>query len=55
MQNSSLNSYYICWMELNCIKPNPLSLGECRLFINIIFRGCLLEGCLFERGVCLII
>ena len=28
MQNSLLNLYYICWMELNYIKPNPLSLGE---------------------------
>ena len=28
MQSSLLNFYYICWMELNRIKPNPLSLGE---------------------------
>ena len=27
MQNSLLNFYYIFWMELNLIKPNPLSLG----------------------------
>ena len=25
MQNSLLSFYHICWMELNCIKPNPLS------------------------------
>ena len=47
MQNSLLNFYYICWMELSCMKPNPLSLGG-RLFINIIFFG---GGRLIERGV----
>ena len=25
MQNSLFNFYYVCWMELDCIKQNPFN------------------------------
>ena len=39
MQNSLFNFYYVCWMELDCIKQNPFNQ-----------KGHLLEQeCLFNK------
>ena len=39
MQNSLFNFYYVCWMELDCIKQNPFNQ-----------KGHLLEQeCLFKK------
>ena len=35
MQDILRNFYYICWMELYCIKPKFERRGGGRLFINI--------------------